>query len=600
MASKIELTKTLINALLNENRKSTVTPSQLATLYQHIIGMIEEIDPYTKEETKELIKTANDAVLKTLDQLNKALSQPREFYINDTADKFDATADSYFTEDIDFETIQFIDEEFTGLGADALTLPISICQGGETIATFPAAFTRRPFNEDDPDGWHTYEAHAIFEYAGSVWKFRFDAIPGNHENSIDLVKVSAASPEMPTLDIYLPPEVTDLLTGKQKRLRYWKGHSDKRNIYWGQNLRHAHAALKDILEAPDQTIKTVCLNIYSNEQPYTGEPDFTGLVVFRKEDPYICSQTFRVTKNGLDYTTRLIFSFQEGLFFKLRLLAYPFRPKKTPEQFRSVRGICPAGLQPGLKYKFCNQFRLNLNRNDIISLRDSRALFKSWDLKLIWDLIDPTTLTLIEDLHSGFENLYGITSETISEKGHVFVKSDFTVDTENRRIYMTAELKGEGTLSGVDIRIHTGVKHFTGIAIANLGGWVTQMPNYQIPRFKMPEANIFPESLLNNICHPQIHGSIKAVKDLEEFIYAHASGPFQLQRYRRTKHKKRPYGAPDSQTIKWADMYVGGSKSKLQKGVFRIRYAKTRANAPGPWVYFKFNGKARAKKLKIC
>lgn len=632
MASKIELTKTLINALLNENRKSAVTPSQLATLYQHLLGMIEENDPYTKEETDELIKTAKSAVLKTLrlqwfntgnsiglftakneeltrvsgvarqkslDALRAVLSQPREFFINDTADKFDDTADSYFTEDIDGETIQFIDEEFTAVGADALTLPVSICQGGKTIATFPAAFSRRLINEKDPTSWHAYEGHAIFESAGSVWKFLYNAVPRNNEQSLELVKISSASAEIPTLKIYLPPEVTDKVSGKQISHRYWKGHSDQKNIYWQPNYEQAQLALAELTKTSDLTNKTVLLYICSSERPYIKDTDFAGHVVFEKIGSIIRSQDFRVTKNGLDYKVAIDFYFDNGKCFKMRYFAYPLRPKPTVDSFRQIRGICPTGIQQGLKYNFCDQFKLNVSKKELNELRETGHLFKKWYLRHIWNFITPDNTKLIEKQVWTDED-YGISVKPVSISGIISVNPVFNLDTERKMLKMSISTEDKENLAGLDIRIHNGFPFYKNISIANIDGTAMTGDETSSGSFQTAGTPVFPENLLNLVNNIDQFGRVKTVANLVSFLMEKTAGQFQLQRYRLTKHKNRPEGLVDVRNIKWSNIYDGGRNSNMRNGIFRIRYAKTRRRSPGPWVYFKLNIPYGFKILKIC
>ena len=612
MASKIELTKTLINALLNENRKSSVTPSQLATLYQHLLGIIEANDPYTKEETDALISAAKSAVLKTLklqwlntgnsiglftatneeltrvsdvarqtslDALRAILSQPREFLINDTADKFDATADSYFTEDIDGETIQFIDEEFTAVGTDALTLPVSICQGGKTIATFPAAFTCRLFDENDPDGWHAYEGHAMFESAGSVWKFLYNAIPGNNEQSLELVKISTKADTPEVLEIFLSPK-----SGTDRPYRFWKGKHDRKFIYDNQSIINVN----NIFSYKKVNEKRVMLDLKCLDSSGNKISVFRGEVLFSGNDYSIFSEDFHVVREGIPYRVRLYLGSDSSgkKYGHIYFISSVFR-QHDPTAPLSVRtGICPASPHEGYFYRNTGEIKLGLNKCDYDYYTKNGRLRKTWNLSHfgnVTGVFDACSKGLITaGLELGADHV-GIKVRIWSDQENHWASSDdvdFEWDSETKKLTMNLH---DPDVSRISIRVrfaavgvpghcpYIGRQYESKHVVATPSGYNIPIIDDSFPAFPTKNLRLF----RNN--------SGPVIKELQEYLSQFHSD-FQIQRFTRSKQKTHKDPTFIYKSKKWTNVR---NECQANKGVFRIRYYSKKNKKSGPWQYFR-------------
>jgi hypothetical protein len=611
MSSKIELTKTLINALLNENRKSTVTPSQLATLYQHLLSIIEEDNSYTKEETDELIKTAKSAVLKTLrlqwfntgnsiglftatneeltrvsdvarqtalDTLRAVLSQPREFFINDTADKFDGTADSYFTEDIDGETIQFIDEEFTAVGADALTLPVSICQGGETIATFPAAFTRRLFDDSNPDSWNIYEGHAIFESAGSVWKFIYNSVPANNEQSLELAKISAKDDSTEVLEIFLNPQ-----SGFEKPYRFWKGKRDRKYIKDNQSILNVNKLFS--YDKPKE--KSVILDLKCIDSSGNKISVFKGTVSFSLSDRTLLSEGFCFIRDGITYRVSFIFGGEEiehkysHIYFKSSVIRQ--HDKTAPIHIKW--GICPAHPHEGCFYRNTGEIRLGLSKQNLISYKEKGNLSKVWDLSHFGNIpgvFDACSKGLISDgLVQGTERT-GIKVRIANDTQSYWASSDdveFKWDSITKRLAMDLHTPD---LTFISIRIqYTKDKDapYIGRPYGYESVYTAQNQfNIEIIEKSLPDF----QSKNLRLCSGK---DISGIQDLLHYLSGFHDN-FQIQRMTVSSQKTyRSNFNSKYKTKKW----TGIRESNTSKCVLRIRNRCKRGKTYGPWLYFRFN-----------
>ena len=74
---KIQLTQKLINSLLNETRKSSVAPRQLASIYQHILDIV-AVDDEARDQAVKDAQTAASGAQQTLEQMQTITLQAAE------------------------------------------------------------------------------------------------------------------------------------------------------------------------------------------------------------------------------------------------------------------------------------------------------------------------------------------------------------------------------------------------------------------------------------------------------------------------------------------------------------------------------------------
>ena len=193
--TKVELTRELINALLNESRQNAITPAQLAAIYKRIIDIVDE-DAAERQQAVTDAQNAADAAeeaLREISEFMKVMGASNKYIdINIDNERFINAGsgpviwlDSAFDIAEMFHVIDIMD----GLRCNEYVAPVFLHSGDTIIGRFPAFFSR----SREPEGsYWQITGRALFEYKGTVWSFFIDAVPENDDSEITLSDIHAA------------------------------------------------------------------------------------------------------------------------------------------------------------------------------------------------------------------------------------------------------------------------------------------------------------------------------------------------------------------------------------------------------------------------
>lgn len=190
--TKVELTRELIKALLNESRQNAITPAQLAAIYKRIIDIVDE-DAAERQQAVTDAQNAAGAAAEALRQITEFMGASNKYIdINIDNEKFiDAGSGPVIRLDGAFDIAEmfYVIDNMNGLECNEYVAPVFLHSGDTVIGRFPAFFSR--FREDEQSYWQI-TGNALFEYEGTVWSFYIDAMPENDDSEITLTDIHAA------------------------------------------------------------------------------------------------------------------------------------------------------------------------------------------------------------------------------------------------------------------------------------------------------------------------------------------------------------------------------------------------------------------------
>lgn len=186
--TKVELTRELIKALLNESRQNAITPAQLAAIYKRIIDIVDE-DAAERQQAVTDAQNAADAAEEALRKISEFASS---IDINIDKEKFinaGSGPEIFLDSAFDIAEMSYVIDKMDGIGCNEYVAPVFLHSGDTVIGRFPAFFSRS--REDEQSYWQITGC-ALFEYKGTVWSFFIDAVPENGDSEITLSDIHAA------------------------------------------------------------------------------------------------------------------------------------------------------------------------------------------------------------------------------------------------------------------------------------------------------------------------------------------------------------------------------------------------------------------------
>ena len=190
--TKVELTRELIKALLNESRQNAITPAQLAAIYKRIIDIVDE-DAEERQQAVTDAQNAAGAAAEALRQITEFMGASNKYIdINIDNEKFiDAGSgpEIWLDRAFDIAEMFYVIDNMDGIGCNEYVAPVFLHSGDIVIGRFPAFFSR--FREDEQSYWQITGC-ALFEYKGTVWSFSINAVPENGDSEITLTDIHAA------------------------------------------------------------------------------------------------------------------------------------------------------------------------------------------------------------------------------------------------------------------------------------------------------------------------------------------------------------------------------------------------------------------------
>ena len=190
--TKVELTRELIKALLNESRQNAITPAQLAAIYKRIIDIVDE-DAEERQQAVTDAQNAAGAAAEALRQITEFMGASNKYIdINIDSEKFIAAGSGpeiWLDSAFDIAEMLYVIDNMDGIGCNEYVAPVFLHSGDTVIGRFPAFFSR--FREDEQSYWQITGC-ALFEYKGTVWSFSINAVPENGDSEITLTDIHAA------------------------------------------------------------------------------------------------------------------------------------------------------------------------------------------------------------------------------------------------------------------------------------------------------------------------------------------------------------------------------------------------------------------------
>lgn len=186
--TKVELTRELIKALLNESRQNAITPAQLAAIYKRIIDIVDE-DAAERQQAVTDAQNAADAAAEALRKISEFASS---IDINIDTEKFinaGSGPEIFLDSAFDIAEMSYVIDKMDGIRCNEYVAPVFLHSGDTIIGRFPAFFSRS--REDEQSYWQITGC-ALFEYKGTVWSFFIDAVPENGDSEITLSDIHAA------------------------------------------------------------------------------------------------------------------------------------------------------------------------------------------------------------------------------------------------------------------------------------------------------------------------------------------------------------------------------------------------------------------------
>ena len=162
--TKVELTRELIKALLNESRQNAITPAQLAAIYKRIIDIVDE----DAAERQQAVTDAQNAADAAAEALRKITEFASSIDINIDKEKFinaGSGPEIFLDSAFDIAEMSYVIDKMDGIRCNEYVAPVFLHSGDTVIGRSPAFFSR--FREDGDSEITLSDIHAAGSGSGT-------------------------------------------------------------------------------------------------------------------------------------------------------------------------------------------------------------------------------------------------------------------------------------------------------------------------------------------------------------------------------------------------------------------------------------------------
>ena len=130
--TKVELTRELIKALLNESRQNAITPAQLAAIYKRIIDIVDE----DAAERQQAVTDAQNAADAAAEALRKITEFASSIDINIDKEKFinaGSGPEIFLDSAFDIAEMSYVIDKMDGIRCNEYVAPVFLHSGDTVI-----------------------------------------------------------------------------------------------------------------------------------------------------------------------------------------------------------------------------------------------------------------------------------------------------------------------------------------------------------------------------------------------------------------------------------------------------------------------------------